>query len=215
MANVFIHGLGQTPLSWEKTVKYMDFITDVYCPDLSEMLQDKDISYDNLYKTFSVYCDGIAGKINLCGLSLGAVIALQYAIEHPGKVESMILIAAQYKMPKMLLTFQNMIFRFMPKKMFQQMGFGKKDFIVLSKSMMNIDFSHQLKDIKCPVLLLCGEKDKANKKASIELSENLPNSKFQLIENSGHEVNIDNPEELAAVIHKFCIEGKNMLYYNN
>lgn len=203
MANIFIHGLGQTSSSWEKTIEGIDSITDAYCPNLSEMLQNKDINYDNLYKAFSEYCDGITGTVNLCGLSLGGVIALQYAIEHPDKVDSMILIAAQYKMPKMLLTFQNVIFRFMPQKMFEQMGFGKKDFIALSKSMMDIDFSNNLKNVKCPVLLLCGEKDTTNKKASIELSTELPNSKLQFIEKSGHEVNIDNPEKLAMVINEF------------
>ena len=37
-----------------------------------------------------------------------------YAIDHPDKVNSLILIAAQYKMPKKLLSIQNTIFRFMP-----------------------------------------------------------------------------------------------------
>ncbi len=36
-----------------------------------------------------------------------------------------------YKMPKKLLKFQNLIFRFMPQSGFEQMGFGKKDFLKL------------------------------------------------------------------------------------
>ena len=51
----------------------------------------------------------------------------------------------------------------------------------------------------CPVLILCGEKDNVNKKAAIKLAEKLPNAKFATIENSGHEVNIDNPQGLAKV----------------
>ena len=49
------------------------------------------------------------------------------------------------------------------------------------------------------MLILCGEKDNVNKKAAIKLAEKLPNAKFATIENSGHEVNIDNPQGLAKV----------------
>ena len=77
------------------------------------------------------------------------------------KVNSLVLIAAQYKMPKGLFKFQNFIFGFMPAKMFEETGFSKKDFITLSKTMMDIDFSNTLDSVSCLVLLLCGEKDKA------------------------------------------------------
>ncbi len=71
--------------------------------------------------------------MDLCGLSLGGVLALQYTIEHPEKVNSLVLIAAQYKMPAKLLKPQNSFFRFMPKSSFQQTGFGKREFMELCK----------------------------------------------------------------------------------
>ena len=48
-------------------------------------------------------CDKENEEIVLCGLSLGAVLTLNYAIDHPDKVKALVLIAAQYKMPKKLL----------------------------------------------------------------------------------------------------------------
>lgn len=93
----------------------------------------------------------------------------------------------------------------MPNSMFNQMGFSKKDFIELSKSMINLDYSFKLKDIDCPTLIICGEKDKANKKASLELSELITDAKLKIIENSGHEVNTDNPKDLADIINSFYI----------
>lgn len=87
--------------------------------------------------------------------------------------------------------------------MFEETGFGKKEFIALSKSMMNIELKQNLKQISCPVLILCGEKDNVNKKASVGLSKELANNKLMYIENSGHEVNIDNPEKLGKVIDEF------------
>ena len=53
----------------------------------------------------------------------GGVLALNYAVDHPEKVQQLVLIAPQYKMTEKLLRFQNLLFRFMPDSMFQQMGF--------------------------------------------------------------------------------------------
>ena len=39
--------------------------------------------------------DEIEEDICLCGLSLGGVLALNYAIEHPGKIKVLVLIARQ------------------------------------------------------------------------------------------------------------------------
>jgi len=89
------------------------------------MLEGKAATYRELYTAFSEECNKENDKIVLCGLSLGAVLALNYAIDHPNKVKALVLIAAQYKMPKKLLKFQNVLFRFMPNTMFKQFGFKK------------------------------------------------------------------------------------------
>lgn len=203
MVNIFIHGLGQTPASWDKTIDNIGQLDNFHCPDLCGLLQKKEVSYQALYASFAEYCNKFQEPVNLCGLSLGGVLALNYAIEYPTKVNSLVLIAAQYKMPKNLLRFQNLMFRFMPAKMFHETGFGKNDFITLSKTMMDIDFHTHLDYVNCPVLLLCGEKDKANRKASIGLNDYLKNSSLHFVENASHEVNLDNPEKLAELLCRF------------
>ena len=203
MVHIFVHGLGQIPTSWDNTIETIKYLDNICCPNLCEMLKDKDVTYSALYSSFAEYCNKFDEPINFCGLSLGGVLALNYAIENPMKVNSLVLIAVQYKMPKGLLKFQNFIFRFMPPKMFEETGFSKKDFITLSKTMMDIDFSNTLDSVSCPVLLFCGEKDKANRKASEKLSGILKDNSFEIIENASHEVNIDNPEKLATLLQAF------------
>lgn len=51
--------------------------------------------------------------------------------------------------------------------------------------------------------LLYGEKDTANKNASIELAELLKNVELKTIIGAGHEVNIESPQELAEILHAF------------
>ena len=126
MKYIFLHGLGQAPSDWETTIKKLDLGMDVYCPDLSDWLSGKEASYLNLYHALESYCEQQEEPLHLCGLSLGGILTLHYALEHAEKVASLVLIGTQYIMPKRLLKFQNMIFHLMPNRSFRKMGFGKK-----------------------------------------------------------------------------------------
>lgn len=202
MKHIFIHGLGQTPASWDKTINALG-IEDCVCPDLSALVRDTDKTYQSLYSAFAACCNDFNDDVALYGLSLGAVLALNYAIDNPEKVKSLILIAPQYKMPKGMLRFQNIIFRFMPKSMFKEIGFAKNDYIALCRSMMDLDFSGLLHKIECRTLVLHGEKDGANKRAATEIAAKIKNAALQVVVGSNHEVNVDAPEGLAQIIHTF------------
>ncbi len=205
MQHILIHGLGQNSASWNQTISYLTDRESVACPDLSVLLKNRKCTYSNLYHVFSKYCDNISQPFNLCGLSLGAVLALNYVIDHPDRVNVLILIAPQYEMPKTLLRMQNIVFSFMPERVFADTGFKKKDIIELTASMKDINFSKDLEHVTVPVLVLCGEKDSVNKKTAKKLTEYIESAELRLIENSGHEVNQDAPEKLAAVMDEFMI----------
>ena len=202
MKYLYLHGLGQKPNSWDRTIKETKVSDSSISLSFAEMLKGKKAAYRELYAAFSEECDKEAEEIVLCGLSLGAVLALHYAIDHPDKVKALVLIAAQYKMPKKILKFQNMLFRLMPNSMFKQMGFPKADVISLCGTMAELNFGDSLHNVSCPVLIVCGEKDNANKKASKELDRYLSKSSFCELK-AGHEVNIESPEELAIVLQRF------------
>lgn len=51
----------------------------IMSPNLVELLKDKDVSYRNLYNSFCEYCENTSQPLDLCGLSLGGVLALNYA----------------------------------------------------------------------------------------------------------------------------------------
>lgn len=203
MKHIFLHGLGQTSSSWNDVVEFIENKSDTLCPDLCSLFGNNEINYQNLYKAFSAYCMEISEPLSICGLSLGGILALQYGIEHSDKVNSMVLIGTQYVMPKKLLHFQNLIFRFMPNSAFKGMGFGKNDFINLSKSMMSLDFQNSLQNLTCPVLVICGEKDGANKQAALQLKEKLPLAELSIIAKAGHEVNTEAPKQLGNEINSF------------
>ena len=200
MKYILLHGMGQNASSWDKTISYLPDATETVCPELSNFFSEDNCNYNKMYSSFCRYCNSFSEPLNLCGLSLGAVLALNYAIDFPQKVSSLILIAPQYNMPKFLLKVQNVLFKFMPESQFKDIGFKKKDFITLTNSMMDMDFTSSLNKVNSPVVVICGEKDNVNKKAAIKLARELPNAKFSTIDNSGHEVNVDNPQGLAKAM---------------
>ena len=77
------------------------------------------------------------------------------------------------------------------------MGIIKKDFIKLTNSMMSLN-SNKSKKIFFTLffLVVCGEKDRANKKATKNLAENITKVEIQFVKNATHEVNIDATKEL-------------------
>lgn len=202
MRYLFLHGLGQSPSAWTETLDSMG-LEGALRPDLSSWLRGQNPCYQTLYRTLEKYCAEIDGPLTLCGLSLGGMLALNYSIDHPEKTHSLVLIGTQHAAPRRLLKIQNAVFRMLPGSAFARTGFQKSDFIGLCESMATLNFSDSLKDIRCPTLVLCGEKDRANMAAAIEIQKSVPDARFAAIPDAGHEANIDNPAALGKEIALF------------
>ena len=204
---IFVHGSGHKATSWEKTISYMTNNEDIVCPNLSSILEGKEASYENLYSSFVKYCNEFDGQIHLCGLSLGGILALNFALDFPQKVKTLVLIGTPYKVPKVAFSFQNIIFRFLPKSIFETMAFDKKNTFALGDTMKNLDFGDRVKNIKCPTLILCGKKDSANMKSADYLSQSIRSAELKIIENTGHVVNEENPKALADILNEYYLKN--------
>ena len=204
MKNILIHGLGQNDTSWNMVSEKLEKNgIKVETPNLYSMIKDKSFDYNSLFNEFTDYFNSFDGKLNLCGLSLGGILALHYAKRFPNKVNSLILIGTPYKIPKFLFKVQGIIFHLMPKSTFEKIGCLKKDFITLVNSMSNLNIASDLDKIECRTLILCGEKDNQNMEGARLLNENIKNSEFKIIKKASHEVNIDNPDETSNMINDF------------
>ena len=199
MRIILLHGLGQTSAAWDGVTSRLPAEYRVSAPELTDFT-DGDCTYDSLYRGFCGYCGSFSEPLLLCGLSLGAVLALNYAADHPEVVCGVVLIAPQYKMPRTLLKFQSAVFRIMPESAFGGMGFTKSGVIRLTGSMARLDFTDSLRRISCPPAIACGEKDRNNMKAAKELFRLVPGSELTVITGCGHETNTENPEETAILI---------------
>ena len=198
-----IHGSGHKAASWNEAVSRLDCRGDVLCPELSSLLMGKEASYPNLRAAFGAYCAQAGGPVHLCGLSLGGILAMNYAIDFPEQVKTLVLIGAPHKVPKVTFGLQTMVFRFLPKSVFETMAFDKKNTFALGSSIKNLDFSGRVQKIRCPTLILCGEKDRANIQSARFLSQNIRGAQLQLITQTGHVVNEETPCALAKHLNEF------------
>mgnify|MGYP000403449676 CR=1 FL=1 len=117
---IWLHGLGQGPESWQQTLDRLPQ-GEEHCPALFS-LTESPVTYNSIYAGLCRYCDGLEGPLHLCGLSLGSVLGLHYAAEHPLRVASLALISPQYRMPRRLLALQDLLFRLMPERSFRELG---------------------------------------------------------------------------------------------
>ena len=200
MKLILLHGLGQTPAAWDAL--RMDLqASQVEAPSVFSGA-DGVLTYPKIYDRLEKRYADEEAPLCLCGLSLGAVLALDYALRHNEQVASLILCAPQYRVPKWLIEVQNLMFRCMPSRAFADMGMSRGDMISLTRSMKTLDFTDRLKNLTCPVTILCGEKDTVNQKAAKELAGLLPQAKLAILPNAGHEINRDNPKALAAIVNE-------------
>ena len=205
MKLILLHGSGQKASSWDKTIAYLKEMRgrEIICPELQDILGNKEASYKNLCASFADYCSNIDGRVDICGLSLGGIIGLEYALEHPEKLRSLVLIGTPHRVPKAAFAFQNLIFRFLPASVFNDMAFDKKGTFALGESMKDLDFSRRVSNVCCPSLIICGEKDRANMKSARYFSEHIPSSELKIFDKAGHIINEEEPERLAMELIRF------------
>lgn len=199
MKLLFLHGLGQDKTAWEQTVNRLN-AENSECLDV--MPQDVN------QPSFKELADRLEQKVieeeqpvMICGLSLGAILALELYIRQPEKIAGLVLIAPQYNVPALLIDIQNIIFKFMPDHIFAQISLSKQQMISLTSSMKQLDYSSKMTSISCPVHVVCGSRDRANRSAAIKLNKLLPQSTLHVVQHAKHEVNKDNPNALAKIIN--------------
>ena len=204
MARVFLHGLGQGPDSWQPVRACLSPAPDDALPDLAALLRRGDGTYRALLTSLASALEALPGPLDLCGLSLGAVLALDHAARHPERVRSLVLIAPQYRMPKRLLALQDLLFRLLPERLATGgTDLKKAELLTLTRSMADLDLSASLP--ACPALVVCGAgaRDRANLPAARELAGLLPEAELRVFPGAGHALNRETPELLAQVLSAF------------
>jgi len=167
-------------------------------------------------------------KTIIVGFSLGGMVALRFAIEHPDRIIKLILVGTTAKMAltthiirilKYILPYKT-IARIVCKRKFYKPSKQiiedalsramKVDRYVAYKCLNEFTKNYDIKDmislIKVPTLIVVGEKDKLNLKASKYLNRKIKNSELRIVSGSGHTVMVEKPDEFNRIVGNFIRE---------
>lgn len=205
MKLIFLHGLGQTGQAWEQVIAAfptqecvaLNLFETNHLPENLSDLRDRVVAE----------IEASHQEVILVGLSLGAMLALSVLEKDLPQLKGVVAVAGQYKMTdNWAYKLQLRLFSLFPRWLFKKQGMDKDNLLVFYRNLAEFDLTAHLRACDTPVLLLCGDKDKVNHKASREMETLLEDTRFELLTGAGHEVNKDQPVLLARHIEQFIKE---------
>jgi 3-oxoadipate enol-lactonase len=200
---VLLHGMGTGPGGWEPQ---LEAFPEAIAPRL-------EVAEETLAR--------VEAPFDLCGLSLGALLALRYAGEHPDRVRRLVVCAGIARLPWHLRVLQLGIagvVRVLPSARVRKglvAGLPEEHRAVALEEISEIDAAQASRTLRyasayrlerlptMPTLVLCGDRDRFNLKLSRRLAELLPDARFEVVPGAGHVANLDNPEAFNRLLRDF------------
>lgn len=200
MKLIFLHGLGQSADSWKEVqallVDYPSEALELFPSGVSTYKEAKARIYQHLSKEKEPFI--------LVGLSLGAALALELSSYDLPNLQAMVLSGCPLKLSGNIRYFiQLMIFKLLPKKVFEKQGADKSLLVGVSEELKTLDLTDIAQHCPYPTLLICGSEDKPNLKSMKSLHQLIPEAQFQIIPKGPHVLNSHNPKEFAEKVRRF------------
>jgi pimeloyl-ACP methyl ester carboxylesterase len=229
---VFIHGAGGSHAVWEKQFSAFKELFTCYFVDLPGHGQSSGQSLSDI-EDYAVWLGSLLEALELSrpiliGHSMGSAIVMQYAIQLPApEVRALILVGsgARLRVSPVILELLAHDFE-KASKMIAKNLFGspsldayfqqvEKDMIVCGQKGMTSDFlacdrfdlMNHVADIRVPTLAIVGSKDiMTPPKYSRFLTEQISHSRLEVIDDVGHMVMAEQPEEFNRKLHQFYLD---------
>ena len=200
MKLVFLHGLGQSAESWKEV---RNLLTD-YPSEAIELFPSGVSSYQKAKERVYQYLAQETEPFVLVGLSLGAALALELSSYDLPNLRALILSGCPLKLSGNILFYlQLLIFKLLPKRVFEKQGADKALMVRVSEELKTLDLREIAKNCPYPTLLICGSQDKPNLSSMKAIQELMSNSQFQIIPDGPHVLNKEKPKEFVENTRSF------------
>ncbi|QVQ52780.1 alpha/beta fold hydrolase [Spiractinospora alimapuensis] len=201
---VFLHGMGASPQSWSHQVDHLSTGFTGLTPQVPGLgASDPPFSVAaSAAGVRDILDEHGVERAHLCGLSLGAMVATRFAIDHPDRVASLVLSGGQVRPNPTLMRVQAAVMRLLPQRIVAP-GMTKSTLMTVLRAVAAVDFRSELATITAPTLVLCGARDFANLPAARALAATIPDAEIRVIPRAGHELNVETPERFSAELNAF------------
>ena len=200
MKLIFLHGLGQSAESWKEV---QNLLTD-YPSEAIELFSSEVNSYQKVKDRVYQHLAQETEPFVLVGLSLGAALALELSSYDLPNLQALVLSGCPLKLAGNILFYiQLLIFKLLPKRVFEKQGADKSLMVGVSEELKILDLTAIAGTCPYPTLLICGSKDKPNLSSMKALHRLLTNSQFQIIPDGPHVLNKEKPKEFVEKIRSF------------
>jgi pimeloyl-ACP methyl ester carboxylesterase len=172
------------------------------------------------------------GASHVCGISLGGMVGFQLAVDRPSLVRSLVVINSGPKFPgrsikgRLALFSRRMIIRtrgmkgmgkVVAKKLYPRKEqvylreqfverFARNDkrsYLATLRAIKYFDLMDRIGAIRCPVLVVSGDRDYTPVRAKAAYLPKLANARLAVVQDSGHATPMDQPDRLNALLDEF------------
>lgn len=134
------------------------------------------------------------------GVGVGVLVALQLAASHPDRVSGLVLATRQTAVSPILMSLPAAVLRLLPASAVARLGAGHEQLTALLDQARPVDFAGLAKRVDVPTVVLCGARDRLNRRGSAALAGALPQGRLAMIPRVGVEWLSERPDLLAEAL---------------
>lgn len=201
---VFLHGLGQTPQSWQDLVTTLPAGLKAHAPWLRGMRPGREVEFDIRASADEILRLPVqfgTESVSLCGQGLGAAVAVEAALAAPDLVTHLVLTSPVVQLPRWALAAQKAALRLMPTKRLAAAGLSKKKALAIADVLGRVDFRDRLSEVRAHTLVIAGADDKAGRPIAEYVAAEIPDATLEFVAGAGADVPRTAPKAFADLLY--------------